>query len=220
MAQIVAVGGYAAVVAFTVLPFLAVVAVLLDSGNPRRGWELTAGYALGLLAVFAAASFGLARVHLPRLRDTGVVEVIAGALLLLIAGGMWWWRRDGTATHRPARPRRRRPASEIGTGHTVLLGAQFAVHPENLALTFAAASHVTNVTDPQKVAAALVFVAIGVVTVALPTLAFSIAGDRTRDRLAQLRRSVDQHGPMLTEVVLAVVGLILLGLGLWSVLSR
>lgn len=219
MAQIVAVVGYAAVVAFTVLPFLAVIAVLLDSGNPRRGWELTAGYALGLLSVFAAASFGLARLQLPPLRASGVVELVVGALLLLIAGGLWWWRRESPETHRSPRLRRRKPAREMGMGRTVVLGVQFAVHPENLALTFGAASHVTDMTDPQKLAAALLFAAIGVVTVALPAMAFSIAGDRTRERLAQLRASIDQHGPLLTRVLLAAVGLVLVSLGLWQVLS-
>ena len=60
MAQLAAVVGYAVVVAFTMLPVLTVIAVLLDTGQPERGWQLTAGYAAGLIALFVLASFGLA----------------------------------------------------------------------------------------------------------------------------------------------------------------
>jgi hypothetical protein len=37
MAQLASVVGYAVVVAFTTLPVLAVIAVLLDTGRPARG---------------------------------------------------------------------------------------------------------------------------------------------------------------------------------------
>jgi hypothetical protein len=105
-------------------------------------------------------------------------------------------------------------------GRAVLVGAQFAIHPENLALTFAAASHVADLADSQRFAAAVLFALVGVSTVALPTLAYTVAGDRTRDRLTELRRAVERHGPLLTEVLLTVAGLVLLALGSARLLAR
>jgi threonine/homoserine/homoserine lactone efflux protein len=220
MAQYGAVVGYAVVVAFTVLPLLAVIAVLLDSERPARGWQLTAGYAFGLGMLFTAASFGLAHLPLPRLGDLGLVEALAGAALLLVAGALWLWRRHRARDPRPPRAHGTPSAHQMGAGRAVLVGAQFAIHPENLALTFAAATHVANLTDPQRLVAAALFALVGVSTVALPTVAFTLAGDRTRDRLTALRRAVERHGPLLTEVLLTAAGLVLLGLGCARLLAR
>ena len=212
MAQLASVVGYAVVVAFTTLPVLAVIAVLLDTGRPARGWQLTAGYAAGLVVLFVVASFGLARVPLPRFRDAGGIEIAAGVLLLLVAFGLGYWHphRSATRTH---------TARAMTARRAVLVGLQFAFHPENLALTFAAAAHVSDLAAGQRLAAALLFTAVGVSTVALPTLAFRIAGDRIRDRLDRLRQAILAHGLLLTRVLLAACGVFLIGLGLWNLLS-
>lgn len=219
MAQLAAVGGYAIVVAFTMLPILAVTAVLLDSGRAARGWQLTAGYAVGLAVIFVAASFGLARLSLPSLRDHGAIELSAGVVLLLVAAGLWWWRR--TRAGRPHRPGRgHRPvADRISARRSVLVGLQFAVHPENLALTFAAAAHVTDLTEVQRLGAAMFFTAVGVSTVVGPTIAYTVAGDRTKERLTRLRDAITEHGALLAEVLLAAAGIVLVVLGLVQTLS-
>lgn len=221
MADLAAVSGYAVVVAFTTLPVLAVIAVLLDSGKASRGWAVTCGYALGLAVVFAAASFGLGQLPLPRLRVRGVTELAAGTLLLLLAAGLWLWRRH-RAARRPrteADHRRPRKAHPLSSPRATFVGVQFAFHPENLALTFAAASHITELTWPGRIATAVWFALVGVSTVAIPSFAFGVAGDRTRDRLAKLRTAIDTHSFVLTELLLAAVGALLVGLGLWRVLS-
>lgn len=212
MAQLAAVVGYAVVVAFTMLPVLMVTAVLLDTGRPERGWQLTAGYAAGLVVLFVLASFGFARLSLPRFRDAGGVEIVAGLLLLVVAIGLGYWHphRSGTRTH---------TTKTMTVRRAVLVGLQFAVHPENLALTFAAAAHVSDLPASTRLAAALVFAAVGVSTVALPTLAFQVSGDRIRDRLDRLRTAILAHGLLITRVLLAACGVFLVGLGLWSLFS-
>jgi hypothetical protein len=101
----------------------------------------------------------------------------------------------------------------------VLVGLQFAVHPENLALTFAAAAHVSDLAASQRLTAALLFAAIGVSTVALPTFAFRVAGDRVRDRLDRLRQAILAHGLLITRVLLAACGVFLVALGAWNLFS-
>ena len=206
------VAGYAVVVAFTTLPILAVIAVLLDTGRPARGWQLTAGYAAGLVVLFVLASYGLARVSLPQFRDAGGIEIVAGLLLLAIAFALGYWHPHHTATRahttKPMTPRR-----------AVLVGLQFAVHPENLALTFAAAAHVSDLPASQRLASALVFAAIGVSTVALPTFAFRVAGERIRDRLDRLREAIITHGLLITRLLLGGCGVLLVGLGLWNLFT-
>jgi Sap, sulfolipid-1-addressing protein len=219
VAQFAAVGGYAVVVAFTVLPVLAVIAMLLDSRKPSRGWELTAGYAVALGALFAAASFGLARLPFPRLSISGVTEVVAGLLLLAVAGGLWLWGRQRASRPRRSSTAQAPSARNIPESRAVLVGAQFAVHPENLALTFAAAAHVADLGALERLAAAVLFAVIGVSTVALPTLAFAIAGERTRDRLSRLRDAIEARRLLLTELVVAAIGLLLVGIGTWTILS-
>ena len=212
MAQLAAVVGYAVVVAFTMLPVLTVIAVLLDTGRPARGWQLTAGYAVGLVALFVLASFGLAQLSLPRFRDAGGIEIVAGLLLLATAVALGYWHphRSTTKAH-TAKPMTARRA--------VLVGLQFAVHPENLALTFAAAAHVSDLATTQRLTAALLFAAIGVSTVALPTFAFRLAGNRIRDRLDRLRHAILAHGLLITRVLLAACGVFLVALGVRNLLA-
>lgn len=213
MGHYATVAGYAVVVAFTTLPVLAVIAVLLDTGRPARGWQLTAGYAAGLIVLFVAASFGLARVSLPQFRDAGGIEIVAGLLLLAIAIVLGYWHPHHTATKahtaKPMTPRR-----------ATLVGLQFAVHPENLALTFAAAAHVSDLPAGERLTSALIFTAIGVSTVALPTFAFRVAGERIRDRLDRLRQAILRHGLLITRLLLGACGVFLIALGLWNLFSR
>lgn len=219
MADVAAVSGYAVVVAITTLPVLAVIAVLLESGTASRGWALTGGYAVALALVFAAASFGLGQIPLPRLRVRGVTELAAGILLLLVAVGLLGWRRRRAGRPRHDKARRSHPSRPLSMTRAVALGAQFAFHPENLALTFAAATHVTDVAWQERVATAVWFAVVGVSTVALPSLAFAVAGDRMRDRFVRLRDGIVAHSFVLTELLLGAVGVLLVGLGLWRVLS-
>ncbi len=212
-----AVSGYAVVVAITTLPVLAVIAVLLETGKAARGWQLTAGYAVGLTALFAAASFGLGRLPLPHVRIRGVTELAAGVLLLAAAGGFWLWRRSRAG--RPPRTPTRRTHPAMTGARAILVGAQFALHPENLALTFAAASHVIDVGAAERIGFAVWFAAVGVSTVAVPSLAFAVAGERTRERLTRIRTAIDAHGVLITVVLLSAVGALLVGIGLWRVLS-
>jgi hypothetical protein len=78
MAQLATVPGYALVVAFTMLPVLTVISGPSDTGPPERGWQLTSGYAGGLVALLILAAFGLGGVSLPRFRDAGGVEIVGG----------------------------------------------------------------------------------------------------------------------------------------------
>ena len=216
MADLASVSGYGLVVAVTTLPVLAVIAVLLDSGRASRGWVFTAAYALGLVVVFAAASFGLSQLRLPRLQAPGVTSLAAGVVLLLVLAALWLWRRGRPIATAPVPPVP--AAAHMGPRRAGLIGLQFAVHPENLALTFAAAAHVIDFSTAERLLTAVWFAIIGVSTVAIPTLAFAVSGGSTRARLTRVRDAIAAHKMLLTELLLAVAGLGLVVLGLWRVL--
>lgn len=219
MADLASVTGYAIVVAITALPVLGVIAVLLDSGRAARGWVFTGCYASGLVVVFVVASFGLAQLQIPRLRVRGVTELAAGVLLLAVAGTLWLVRRRHASRPHGAAVRPARSAAPVGARRAAVIGLQFAMHPENVALTFAAAAHVTDLPAALRVVSALWFALVGVSTVALPTVVFAVSGHKTRQRLATLRDRIDARKVLLTEVLLTVVGLLLIVLGLWRMLS-
>jgi hypothetical protein len=220
LGTLAAVSGFAIVVAITTLPVLAVIAVLLESGKAARGWSLTCGYAIALTGVFTAASFGLSGLPFPHVRIRGGTELAAGVLLLVGAIGFRLWRRSRTPRAPEKTPEERTRNAHPLTGlRAGLLGVQFAFHPENLALTFAAAAHAADLAPLARVATAILFAVVGVSTVAVPTVLFAVAGSTTRARMERLRDGIRAHGVLLADLLIAVVGVALIAVGLWRVLS-
>ena len=86
-------------VAFTALPLVTVVALLLDTRRPVVGWVFTGSYAAGIFLVYVFFSIGAVGIGIPAIAPDGATEIAAGVILL------------GTATVlalMPPRPHRER----------------------------------------------------------------------------------------------------------------
>lgn len=221
LSAFLAVTGYGLVVAFTTLPVISVIAVLLGTKKAANGVWFTVSYAIGLAIVFTLASIGVDQIRWPRTRTpSGVLEVCAGALLLLVAGGWWLWSR-----RRSRHPKEEsdsgflRWMSSIGPVTCALVGFQFAFHPENLVLTVAAASRTAGLDGPGTVAVLVWFCVVGVSTVAVPTILYAASGEQARARLEAIQDWIRRHGSTLTIVLLLGVGLVLIGLGVYDIVT-
>lgn len=220
--DVLVVTGYGLVVAFTTLPVLSVIGVLLGTRQASRGLWLALGYAGGLAIVFGLAAFGVAQLSWARrFRPTGWVELAAGLLLVLVATG--WLILDRRRANRGTPSRSNRKFLDwmgtLGPVSCAMVGFQFAFHPENLVLTIAAATRVTDFGIVAALAVLLWFCAVGVSTVAIPSIIYARSGDRVRERLQQARDWLESHGTMITVILLFGVGAILIVLGVWKLLG-
>jgi hypothetical protein len=206
----------AVAVAFTVLPIVATVGILVDSGRASRAWMLTIGYAAGIAALFAAATAGLVRLSLPKLAHPAVIEVGAGIALLLVVVVMTVLRRKGAARHQ--HPRSAADHRPISRAKAALLGLQFVFHPENLILIAAAAAKAANFGEADRAIAVVVFTVVSVSTVALPAAAYAIWGERVRPTLERVKHWFTVNDRRLAIGALTIIGLILVAAGVWGML--
>lgn len=211
--------GYALVVAFTTLPILSVVAILLGTRRASRGLWYAAGYAVGLAIVFGIALLGVDRVPLlRRFHPTGLFNLVAGLLLILVAVLWWIWDRRKKSRAAPSASSNKFLdwMGSLGPFSCAMVGFQFAFHPENLVLTFAAANQVLNLRFISASVVMVWFCAIGVSTVAVPSLVYARSGERARAWLESVRDWLQANGTMITVTLLFLVGLVLTAVGLYQ----
>lgn len=203
---------------------LTVIALLLGTASASRAGWFSLGYAAGLGLVFALGALGFAHLGFPRIGVNAAALLVAG-LVLVVAGGLRFVRyrrpRSLTRSSIAGAPARRssvfRRAAErmrggaAGSGRatrvvSALLGAQFAVHPENLILTLAASSRAAEVDPVSRVLVGLWFCLLGVSTVALPTMLVARSGERGRAVLRRVHGAIARNSFLLSEVAIGAIG--------------
>lgn len=210
--------GYALVVAFTTMPVLSGLGVLLGTRRASRGMWLAVGYAAGLAIVFALVTFGAAQfTPIRRFRPGGLFYVICGLMLIAIALVWWLWDRGRAARGRGSTSHSKFLdwVGTLGPLSCGMVGFQFAFHPENLVLTIAASRQVADLDPVQALVVLVWFCAVGVSTVAIPSLMYARSGERALARLESVRDWLATNGTMITVVLLLGVGVLMLGVGLW-----
>ncbi|WP_431278419.1 GAP family protein [Leifsonia poae] len=211
---------FALTVAFTTLPVLLTLVVLLGTERASRGWLIAGGYAFGLAAVFMLAAVGFVRLSVPRGPAVDWALVLAGAALIVIAGIRWERRRRRRrSSHVEKHNRLESRMQHLGARGALLLGLQFAFHPENLLLAVAASSRTIDADTWVQVVSALVFAVVGVSTVAIPTIAFTVAGRRVKPALERIRDAILRHSAAVTDGLILLVGLVLVIVGVWELLA-
>ena len=208
--------GYAVVVAFTTLPILAAIGVILGTRRASSGGWLAAGYAVGLAVVFVLAGLGAGRLRWPAWASpNAVVEVGAGIVLVVVAAVWALWERHRQLLGTPPSHRFLARVRRLGPLSCILVGFQFAFHPENLILTVAAASHTAQTPWPGRALVVLWFCLVGVSTVLVPTFMYVASADRARARLESLHAWLGTHGVLITIALVFVAGLVLIAFGWW-----
>lgn len=196
-----------------------IIAVILMLGTPRArvtGPVFTAGWVTGLATVTTLVLLvtgGPAPGEQPAF--VSWLELAFGAGLLALSVGSW--RSRPRAGEKASMPAWMATVDAMPTGRVALLGLLLSgVNPKNLALSFAAAAAIAGagLSGGQDAVAVAVYVLLGSVTVAGPTLWFVVAPRRALGPLRTVKDYMAAHNAAIMAVVLLLLGAKLLGDGL------
>lgn len=203
--------------AFSWLPVTGLVVLLLARSGLARVWAFVAGRVFGLAlltVVFVAGARAL-----PAPRSTSVPEgpLVAGAeaavgLALVVVGAVAWLRRDRAR----AEPAWRRRLGEASVPAVFLTSLVVDLQPKGLVLGLASGVVVRAGSMPvvESVLAVVVYLVVAASSVVLPLVATYVAPVRTQRWLRAARDWLDAYGSVLTAVVVAAVGVVLVVDGL------
>lgn len=144
------------------------------------------------------------------------LSLVLGAALILLASATWWSRRP-RAARSGRRPAWMASIDAMSPGRAALLGLGLSsVNPKNLALAVIAAASVarSDSTTAQSAVAVALFVLLGSVTVAGPTVWFMVSPQRALRPLSRLEAFMAARGTLVLAVALALIGAKLLVDGL------
>jgi threonine/homoserine/homoserine lactone efflux protein len=198
----------------------ATVLMLLSNGKSR-----TVGLLLGcLVGVGAAVSLSTLLSALLPIQgsgrsspETGVIQLVAGALFLVLAWSQW---RGRPATgERGELPKWATAVDSMTPAKALVLGLLLsAVVPKNLLLALSAGVMVgeTAPSVGQAAVVILIFTVIATSTVAVPVVAYLVAPARMSGPLEQLREWLVDNNVTIMVVVLLVIGVVMVGNGIAS----
>ena len=198
-------------------PFSIIPAVLvLQTPRPRpTGLAFLAGWFLGLAvlsAIFVEVS-GLAG----GLRDkppswASWVRIIVGAALVVFGVYRWFTRKQSSHT-----PGWMNSMNKFTPSRALLVAAALTVNnPKVLFICIAAglAIGTAGLRAPAAWGAVIWFVLVAGSTVAIPIVAYAVAGDRLAQPLARLRDWMERQHAALVAAILVVIGLLVLYKGI------
>lgn len=204
-------------VAFSTVPILAALVILLSPNRSRAAIPFLIGWVGGMFGVVVLAT-ALAQAvptsRVPRREEEaiGTLEIIVGAALILV--GLWtlWLARRRTEKTVPAWLR---SVEKVGPITSFGLALVLNLRPKSLLLAIAAGLALRADTDSTADAllAIAVYTVIGASTVAVPIIATVAAPATMEPRLIAGREWLLRHGDALTSGILILVGLIVILIG-------
>ncbi|WP_079929498.1 GAP family protein [Gordonia sp. i37] len=200
------------------LPLVMMSMALVIKRTGVIGWCFLLGWLTGLAAVLVVL---IAIVDVGSLSGgsgpaMGVVGVVAG--LALLGWGIRKWQKVWTADGADSEvPGWYSMIEEIGAAKATASGFGLAaLNPKNLLITVSAAAAIAEATADvgAQAVAIVVFVVVGSLAVAAPTIATSIAGERAEPTLARLDALITRHNALIVGTVLIVLGFVVITNGL------
>lgn len=210
----------AAGIAISPLAIVAVILALMSPRATRSGLAFLGGWLLGLIVVLAAFTVlgTLLQESDPDAAKpiTGIVKILLGLGLLFLGWKQWQSRPSvGEAADLPSWLQ---AIDGYGPMRMIGLGLVFTTigAPKNVMLTIAAGKTISSAELPwdQAIVVSIVFLVVASVSVGGPVIAYLIAPDRVRGPLAILRTWFAQNSATVMTVVLAILGVNLIGKGL------
>lgn len=199
-------------VAFSPLPVIAVIALLLSHRARSAGLGFTGGWLGGIAAAVSAAmvfALNSERLGLDALqRAVAVIGVVLGAVFVATGAVVWFRRPSGAQTSRPPWLA---ALDEMSVARAVLTGAALAaVNPKNLLACISAGLLLGWSGMPHEliVVSAAAFSLIAASTVLVPMLMFLIVGRAAGDRLARGRDWLIRHHGSVLALVMVAIGLL------------
>ncbi len=206
--------GYAVGIAISPIPIAAVI-LMLFSGRARSNSVafLVAWLAgIALVTTIVVAVPGLETTDAEPSATTGWIKLALGALLLL-AGARQWRARPGPHDEAPvpgwmARIDDLRPLAAAGLGFLLS-----ALNPKNLLLAAAAGATMgaLDLSTGDTAVTVAVFTVIAALTVAVPVIAYLVAGHRLDDTLEATKAWLIDNNTAVMAVLFVVFGVNLLG---------
>jgi Sap, sulfolipid-1-addressing protein len=208
-------------VAISPVPIIAVILMLLAPRARASSFGFLTGWLAGI--VVATSVFVLLAGVLEPSEDgpsavVGWIKLVLGLLLLAAAVKQFRGRpQDG---EQPALPKWMTAVDSMTPGRAVALGALLSgVNPKNLGLCLAAGATIgaAEISTGGTVVSVAVFTLLAASTVAVPVLAFAVAADRMAKPLDSLRGWLVRENAVIMAVLLAVLGVSLLGNGISAI---
>jgi hypothetical protein len=206
-----AVIGLALVVSLSPLSIIPAVLVL-QAPRPRpSSLAFLSGWVLSLAALTAlsiAASDALGGLHKSPPTWASWLRVVLGSLLIVFGIYRWFTRR-----HHSDSPAWMRSFATIRPPRAGITGAVLAVVRPDVSLLCVAAGLAIGSAGLAVASvwiAGAVFVVAAASSVAIPILAYAVAGDRLDDTLARLKDWMERNNEALLAGILLVIGLMLL----------
>lgn len=203
--------------AFSTVPILAALLILLSPNRSRSAIPFLIGWVLGMFAIAAlltmAAQFVPAS-RLPRREDeaVGVLEIIVGAGLVVLGLITLWLGRRRTE-HRI--PSWLESAGTLGPWSSFGLAVLLNLRPKSLLVASAAglALRADATSTVEAVIALAVYTAVGASTVAVPIIATVAAPARMEPRIVATRDWLTRNGEVLTSAIVILIGVLVVVVG-------
>lgn len=209
--------GYAVGIAISPIPIAAVILMLFSGRARSNSTAFLAAWIVGIAVVTAVvvALPGLETDDAAPSTTTGWIKLALGVLLLAV-GVRQWGLRPGPGQELAvpgwmARIDQLRPGAAFGLGFLLS-----ALNPKNLLLAVAAGASLgaLPLSIGETVAAVAVFTVIAALTVAVPVVAYLVAGERLDAALDRTKAWLIDNNTAVMAVLLLVFGVNLLGDGL------
>jgi threonine/homoserine/homoserine lactone efflux protein len=206
--------GYAVGIAVSPIPIAAVILMLFSGRARSNSTAFLAAWITGIAVVagVVVALPGLETDDAAPSTSTGWIKLALGVLLLAVGARQWGLRpgpgEEPAAPGWMARIDQLRPRAAFGLG--LLLSA---LNPKNLLLAVAAGASLgaLPLSTGETVAAVTVFTVIAALTVAVPVLAYLIAGARLDPALDRTKAWLIENNTAVMAVLLLVFGVNLIG---------
>ncbi len=183
--------------------------LVLHSPRPRpAGLAFLAGWVIGLAALttlFIGLSGLLGGMGDKPPTWASVARIVIG--IALIAFGIFRWLTRHTNPHQMPGTRH---ITEATPGKALAIGAALTVlNPKVLFICAAAGLAIgTAGLDSGVLAAEVAFVAFSASTVALPILAYTVAGERLDPALNRLKAWMEKHNAAVVAAILIIIGIL------------
>lgn len=209
--------GLAVGIAISPIPIAAVILMLFSGRARANGVAFMIAWIVGIAVVTAVviAIPGLETDDSEPSATTGWVKLVLGILLLAV--GVRQWRARPGPDDEPIVPGWMARIDELRPGAAFGLGFLLsALNPKNFLLAVAAGASLgaLPLSTGETVGAVAVFTAIAALTVAVPVVAYLIAGARLDPTLDRTKAWLIANNTAVMAVLLLVFGVNLLGDGL------